>query len=431
MKGIKTVITGLKTNQFIKVSLFSSMSALVKIGTAFIISKIIAISLGPKGLGLIGQLSSFISVMLVFAGGTINNGVVKYVAEYNSFKVEKLQLLLSTAFRIVIYSGVICGILLSIFSRQISQFVLQSDDYHTVIIVFGFTILFYGLNNFLLAILNGFKEFEKFNKINIYGSLIGLLLSIFFIYTFNVFGALISLVCNQSIIFIFTLYMLRKERWMTKETFGGTFNEEEGAKLLKFASLAIVSAALVPASQFMVRKYILMHLGYDEAGYWELITRISTYSLLFFSLSISTYYLPRISELKTQSAIKNEVLNAYKILIPVTLVTLTVLYLGRDVLIRMLASPDFSQSSNLFRFQLIGDFFKICSWVLGYLMVGRGLIKLSLFTEVMYNVLFVILSVLGVHYYGLIGVTYAYSLNYLVYLLVMVFLFRKLIYKSY
>lgn len=424
-------MNGLKTNQFIKVSIFSSLSALVKIGTAFIISKIIAVSLGPKGLGLIGQLSSFVSVMLVFAGGTINNGVVKYVAEYNSLEAEKLQLLLSTAFRIVLYSGVICGILLAIFSRQISHFVLQSDDYNTVIIIFGFTILFYGLNNFLLAILNGFKEFEKFNKINIYGSLIGLVLSILFIYTFNVFGALISLVCNQSIIFIFTLYMLKKERWMTKETFGVTFNEEEGAKLLKFASLAIVSAALIPASQFMVRKYILMYLGYDEAGYWELITRISTYSLLFFSLSISTYYLPRISELKSLSAIRNEVLNAYKILIPVALVTLTLLYLGRDLVIRMLASPDFSQSSDLFRFQLIGDFFKICSWVLGYLMVGRGLIKLSLFTEVMYNVLFVILSILGVHYYGLIGVTYAYSLNYLVYLLVMVFLFRRLIFKSY
>lgn len=430
MKIFKNTIISLKSNQFITSSIFSSFSALVKILTAFVISKVIAVFLGPKGLGLIGQLSSFISILLVFAGGTVNNGIVKYVAQYNSSEKNKLKPLISTALRIVFFSGCFIGLILIIFASPISYFVLQTTRYSDIFMIFGFTIIFYGLNNFLLSILNGFKEFKKFNQINIYGSVIGLIVSVLFIYTFNIYGALISLVMSQSIIFVVTLLMIRKQEWFSKSYFNQPFNKNECVKLLKFASLAIISTALIPATQFIVRKYIISHLGYENAGYWELITRISTYSLLFFSLSISTYYLPRISEIKNLKEIRHEILNAYKLIVPIAIFSLAILYFSRHLVISLLASSDFSKSSNLFLFQLIGDFFKICSWVLGFQMVGRGFIKLSLFTELFYNVFFVVFSILGIHFFGMVGVTYGYALNYLIYLLLLVFLFRNLIFKN-
>nr|WP_262899066.1 O-antigen translocase [Chryseobacterium jejuense] len=416
----------MKNNGFVVSSLFSSVSALVKIITAFLLSKIIALILGPKGLGMIGQLSSFISVILVFAGGTINNGIVKYIAEYNNFEKEKITHIISTAFKIVLFSGISIGILLIVFSSQISNYVLQTTDYKNVIIIFGFTVLFYGLNNFLLSILNGYKNFEKFNKINIYGSILGLIISAFFIYELNIFGALVSLVTNQSIIFLLTLYMVRNEKWLNKENFSSPFNKEEGLKLSKFALLAIASTALVPTSQFFVRKYIISHLGYVEAGYWELVTRISTYSLLFFSLSISTYYLPRVSEIRLKKELRAEIINAYKLIIPAALLVFIIIYCARNLVIQILSTASFSKSGELFLFQFIGDFFKICSWVLGFQMVGRGMIKLSLFTEIFYNLLFVILSILFINYFGFVGISYGYALNYFIYLLLLLFIFRKL-----
>ena len=55
----------------------------------FVVVKIIAIYVGPSGLAFIGQFQNFLSILMSFATGAINSGVVKYTAEYRDDEVEK------------------------------------------------------------------------------------------------------------------------------------------------------------------------------------------------------------------------------------------------------------------------------------------------------------------------------------------------------
>ncbi|RZL34356.1 MAG: O-antigen translocase, partial [Pedobacter sp.] len=154
-------------NPFINASFYSAISSVIKIFTSLVIGKIIAQMSGAEGMVLYGQLLSFVVILNVFSGGAISQGITKYVAEYNVNDKTKIPVLLSTSLKISLYLSIFFAIILIVFSRKISKAILYGEEYYIVFIVFGLTLCFFTINNFLLAILNGFKEYKKFNLINI------------------------------------------------------------------------------------------------------------------------------------------------------------------------------------------------------------------------------------------------------------------------
>jgi PST family polysaccharide transporter len=86
--------------------------------------------------------------------------------------------------------------------------------------------------------------------------------------------------------------------------------------------------------------------------------------------------------------------------------------------------------SDLFAFQLLGDFFKIASWLLAYLMLAKTMTKLYVFTEIFSNLSWVLFSYWLISYTGSSGAVIAYAINYFIYVLIMLFIFRKLLFNK-
>ena len=107
-----------------------------------------------------------------------------------------------------------------------------------------------------------------------------------------------------------------------------------------------------------------------EAGWWEAMNRISNVYLMVITTSFSIYYLPRLSEIKEISELRYEIFKCYKVIIPILLSGLTLVYLLRHFVVMILFSPDFYPMESLFIWQLLGDFFKISSWLLAFLIRG-------------------------------------------------------------
>ena len=83
--------------------------------------------------------------------------------------------------------------------------------------------------------------------------------------------------------------------------------------------------------------------------------------------------------------------------------------------------------SDLFSYHLIGDFFKINSWILAYLMLAKSKMKAYIFTEILFSFSLVLLSLFLIKKNGLIGVSMAYAINYFLYFIAMLVIYRKLI----
>ncbi len=122
--------------------------------------KIIALLVGPAGIALLGQLNNFVSIILSFAGGGINNGITKYTSQYRD-NPDRLSRYLSVGLRLTVISGSTIGILLILLAIPLSSVILLNPDYAVVFRIFGFTLLLYAANNFILSVINGFKEFRR------------------------------------------------------------------------------------------------------------------------------------------------------------------------------------------------------------------------------------------------------------------------------
>ena len=98
--------------------------------------------------------------------------------------------------------------------------------------------------------------------------------------------------------------------------------------------------------------------------------------------------------------------------------------------IRLLFTPEFMPMERLFGWQMLGDFFKICSWLLAYLMLAKAKTTLYITTEIVFSLLYLVLGFLLVKVNGVVGLNQAYLINYIVYTVVMAIAFRKVLFAK-
>lgn len=402
----------------IKTSLLNGIAVVIKMLTMLGLNKILAIYVGPAGYAAIGNFQNAAQMITTFASGAINTGVVKYTAEYHDDE-EKQRQVWRTAGTIAVLGSVITGIGVAVFSKQIAQWFLQDESYNTVFIWFSVTLVFFIFNTLLLAILNGKKEIHRYIIANIAGSLFALAVTSVLAIQFGLHGALTALAIFPSFAFVVTLYLCYKADWFKFSYLFGRLDKQVVLNLSKYTAMALTSAACVPVSHILIRTHLADTLGMDAAGYWEAMWRLSAAYLMLVTTTLSLYYLPKLSELKDPKEIKAEILQGYKIILPVAAACGLVIYLLRDFIIGVLFTSDFIPMRDLFAWQMVGDTLKIGSWILAYLMLGKAMMKLFIASEIVFAAGFYGWTYFLTGMYGLEGVTIAHAINYAIYWVVM------------
>lgn len=423
MSNLKLSVRRLMGIDIVKVFSLNAISTLIRMLAGMISIKVVALIIGPTGIALLGQLKNLESILLGLANGGINAGITKYVAEFKDNDNE-IKIYISNAFRITLIATSIVAVILILGCQIFSKFLLLTDEYYYVFIIFGFTIILYTLNSLLLSILNGYKQFKKYVIVNICGTVFGLIYSVLLVYLWDLPGAMINTVTYQSIVFFVTLWMCRELPWMRKEYFREKFKRTIVKKYLGYSVMTLTTLALVPVSRMFIRGYVISEISATEAGIWEGINSISNMYLSVITTAFGIYYLPRLSELSDMKELRNEIFRCYKAFIPLLLVICILIYLLRFFIIWLLFTPEFQPMEGLFTWQLAGDFFKISSWMLAYIMVAKAQTKMYISTEIVFTLLYMALAFACLRLNGIVGLVQGYFINYVLYMIAMSFLFR-------
>ncbi len=409
----------------VKTSILSAVATMVRILSGFIVTKVIAVYVGPSGLALIGQLQNFINIILLASGNFLKTAVTKYTAEYKE-QEEKKYGLWSAALKITFLLSIVFFLLLMVFREQISQQLLHSEEYTYVLVVLALSMPFFIFNTILLSILNGQKQIRHYITLNIVLSIVSLLIISILSMLYGVDGALIAYVTNQSFVFFITLFYLRKEPWLKAKNFLYTIRAEHIKKLFAFAMITFVAVIASNTSMIVVRDYITRSLSLEDAGYWQGVWLLSQITLSLITTSLATYFLPTLSSLKTKHEISLELRRAIYIILPIAIIISCSIYLLREIIIVVLYSDQFAPMSELFLWQMIGNVIKVAGWLFGYVLVAKAMVKYTVTTEIIFATTFVLLSIYFVNNYGLVGVTYAFAINSFIHFLAMFFLYKSI-----
>lgn len=426
INSIKGLLTRVFKAEITRVFSLTAVSTFIKMLTGFVSTKIVSVFAGPAGIALVGQLQNFTSIVLSLSNGGIANGIVKYVAEFKDDK-ERLKKYTSSSYTITLLFSVVCAIIMILFNQKLSNLVFKDEGYRFVFIIFGLSVTLYSLNILLISILNGLKEFRKYVIINIAGSIIGMLFTIVLAMLLGVKGALIAIVTYQSVVLFVTYLMVRHEEWLNKDYFRILWNKPEIRAMAKFSIMALVTTITLPLVHMILRNYVIEQISIEAAGYWEGMNRLSAAYLVFVSTSFAVYYLPKLSESKTNSLIRHEIKKVIMFIVPIVFVLFLLMFIFKRQIITLLYTEQFMPMSELFLPQLIGDFFKIVSWSLSYILLAKSMMKEYVVLELLSPFVFLLLSYYMVNVFGVIGITYSYDISILVYLSVLLFIFRNLL----
>ncbi len=428
-KKLSEIFSNIGSKDLIRVSFLNAISTVIKMFTGLISIKVIASVIGPSGIALLGQLNNFSNILLSISTGGINAGITKYISEHSSSE-KKSNLFLGTGFWITAFFSILTGLVLIFGAGYFAEIILYDRKYTSIFYIFGGTIILYAFNTLLISVINGFKDYNRYLIINIIGSLVGLIFSVILSLKFGVYGALLSAVTFQSVVFIISIVLVLKANWFNYQNFISQFSRPVALKLGQYSLMALVSALTVPGSQLLVRQFITVDESIHQAGLWEGVNRISTMYLFVVMTSLSVYYLPRLSELKNNHELKTEVMSVYKLMIPFLVISILFIYFSRDLIIQILFTPEFKEMRSLFIFQFLGDFLKMCGWVLGYLLIAKAMTKTYIIMELVNFVVIVALSNYFIQHYGTIGATIAYSITHCIYLISMIIIFRKILFHK-
>ncbi len=408
----------------VKTSLWNAVAVAVKVSSALVLNKLLAVMVGPAGYTLIGQFQNAAGLVSSLVGGTVTTGVTKYTAEY--FDDEPRQhTIWQTACRLMLYTTLGASIGIILFREPLSVLLFKRPDFSDVFVWFAIALPGLTLNSVLLAIINGKKEFRTFVIANISGNLVSCCVVGILAWKIGLRGALIAFGVSQSVAVLSTLGLALKADRFSLRTLWGKIDPKALQNLLKFVAMAITSSVCAPLSQILVRDHLSAKFGFEAAGYWQAVTRISDIYLMMVTLTLSAYYLPRISEIREAEELKTEILKIYRFVLPLAACGALSIYLLRNFIVSVLFAPDFFPMIKLFAWQLIGDVIKIGSWILSYVILGRAATRTFVMTEVLFSVSLVIGTALLTPWFGLQGAVIAFALNYLVYWFIMYFLTKR------
>lgn len=417
--------------ELFKITSLNSISVLIKIFIGFVSSKVIALYVGPTGIALVGNLRNFLTVVENIGTLGFQNGIIKYTSEYERDK-EKLNRFLSTVSISLLVIVLFSSGFIFLFSEFLNEKIFGNNyKYISVFSALAFGLPLYIISIYLMSVLNGFSQYRKVIYTTIVGNILGLIISVLLIYKYKILGALLAVVISPSVLFFVIVFFLKDFISLKKINLKFSFFDISIIKnLSEYSVMALVSSVLGPIVLISIRNLIINELGVENAGFCEAMSRISSYEFLFLSTILTVYFLPKLSKSINNSETKEVFLSYYKGIMPFFTIGLILLYFARELVISILFSKEFQPTSELFFWQLIGDFFKAMSLILGFQFFAKKMTKAFIISEIIsFSVLWVF-SVCLIPSLGIKGVVIAYAIDYFLYFGILLFFFRKIFTKK-
>ena len=409
----------------LKTGVLTAVATFFKLLSGFIVIKLVAVLAGPEGVAQLGQFMSLTALLVVFAGGGIGPGVVKYIAEYSG-DLDKLQALLRSALSFTLAASLVMCICVLLLSKEITLWLLGDIQYRGLIVVLAFAQIFVALHNLFVAVINGTMDVKRLAAVHVCGAVIGVLAPCILGYYFKLYGVLFAYVLSQAALVVISFIFYKRSNYFKWSYFKLDIDKLYYQNLARFSLMTLTSALLAPVIQITVRNVLANKFSWEQVGYWQAVSKVSEAYLLFITMAISVYYLPKLSAITDKVSLKREIMGGYKVLLPVVICASIVIYMLRDVITLLLFSEEFYAARYLYAPQLLGDVIKVASFVLSYVMIAKAMMRTFLLSELCFGAMYVGWVVVLTDAYGLVGSMYAFVVNYFLY-----FIFTMTVTKIY
>ena len=329
-------------------------------------NKILALILGPSGVGLFAQLQTVQTFMSSVVPMGMQTGALKYLAQYRASKPELLPRYVATATRTFLVLSAITIAFCLIFVRQIAAFALDNPRSYLYLIPPLLGVPFLIQTQVWLTYLQAGLEMKAYSKALVLTSLTSLPVVVPLILLWGQIGASFHWLIVAILGYCIARFLVARvtSEKMRLEMKAARPDPKAIWDLVRFGSANFPVFALTLGMPFIVRTQIIRDLGLAANGIYQVVFALSSYYLMMPLVAIGTYILPKVSQqLNDPKAINREINEAVKLAILLCTASILVVLLARNLIIELLYSRKFLPAATLLPFQMVGDFFRATAYV--------------------------------------------------------------------
>jgi O-antigen/teichoic acid export membrane protein len=397
----------------VRAAIHVSIATGAKLLAGLIVMKLIAVRLGPTGLGQLGNFMNVVAMLNVAACGGITIGVTRYVAEFQHNDRVVAEIL-----RKAVLIALVCTAAIAlptfVFSSRISTLLFGTESFGVALRVGTLLILPIGLAAIGVSVANGFSDTRSLAYFQVATGLLGVGGLYLLLEGWGVRGAVLGLLWISACPFLPTvLWWYRKHHIRIRDATGEL--ALTARSLTRYGALTLYTILLQNGSSIKVRSILANTHGWSEVGVWQAMTRLSDAYLQVILVFLAAYTLPRLAAATTKTDSVRITIESYRYILSALVLILGIGYSARYLVIKLLLTAKFQDVSSLFLPQMLGDFFKIAAYIPGYLALAKGSTRLLLIGEPVQVALMITSTYLLAPSLGAIGVTYAYLCTYVLY----------------
>jgi PST family polysaccharide transporter len=393
--------------------LFSGVQT-ITILCSIIRTKLVAILLGPTGIGLFGIYNSVIDTISSISQVGTGAGEVRAIAMSPR---KNLPRLIAIMRRWSLALGLLGSMVMLCLSPYFSQWSFGDYDHIIPFVLLSGGILLNTLSNNEGAIFQGLKHYTKLAKSTVTGAVIGLMITVPMFFYWGMASIIPAILTYIIIAWICRgLYRERIEKPDSKIGLKETLIT--GKEFVILGIFITVSQFAANAVSYIFMSYLNRVGGIEIAGFYQAgFTLVNRYIGLVLG-AIGTEYFPRIAEVSNSSR-RLSVFLAHEIAILMLMIfPIITLFLATDeLIIHLLYDGKFLVMLPFITWAIIGTVFRTWSWCYGFIILAKGDGIMFLITELISAFIAVALNIFFYDWRGIAGLGYAYTIWYVLYLI--------------
>lgn len=389
---------------------------LVKIVTKIVTNKIAAIYLGAIGIGIIGIVENLLSILFGLVNFGLSSSSVREIALLSNNDIAskaKEARMIKVIYYWSLFSGILGFIIFILTSYTFFQNTYPKNTSYFWFLPLGLYFVFFALFSTRMAVLQAKREIKKMVEIQIYSSIIHMIIAVICYYFFGLDGIAMVILFATFFSFLFVYFGTKHIKISTESiTIKQAFSE--GLPMVKIGLILSVGAIINQVAFYVIRLFLKDFMSLESLGIFQVSYTILVGYLGIIFVVMSNDFYPQLCNLEKDKTIFEKYINEQTQLALYLVVPLVLLmYIIAPQIIILLYTNSFLNVLLILQVALSGLILKTLAWPIGFISLVKGNKKLFFKQNLLSDIINVVFSIVLTKYFGLKGLGIAFSLMFL------------------
>ena len=385
----------------------------IKLLIGMVQTKLVAVLLGPSGVGLVGLYQSATGLIGTVSGLGIGSSAVREVAEaHGSNNPERVARTVKVLRRACWATGLLGWLLTAIFAWPLSVWTFGTPGRAVPIALLGATLLLASISSGQMALVQGVRRIGDLARIQVLSAVGGAVISLGVYWRMGERGIVPVLIMTGAVNLGFSWWTARRIT-LNAVTISWRESVRESGRLVSLGVAFMWSSVLSAGVGLMTRAWIVRDFGTEDNGIYQAAWGISGVFAGFILQAMAADFYPRLTAVGTDDVEVNRLVNEQtEVGVLLALPGLLATLVFAPWVIQILYSAKFLQAADLLPWFVVGIFGRVVSWPIGFVQLAKGESRVFGATETAAAALLLLLTWLGLRWWQVPGVAVVFAAFY-------------------